>query len=61
MRIVRTIQVLLFALLTAFDRTIVPRFRAGDMAGGVAQGVDDIVTVLTGGLAAWKQRAARPQ
>jgi uncharacterized protein len=41
------------------DRTIVPRFRAGDMAGGVAHGVGDIVTVLTGGAAVWKQRAAR--
>ena len=43
------------------DQTIVPRFRAGDMAGGVANGVGDIVAVLTGGLEAWKQRAARPQ
>jgi uncharacterized protein len=43
------------------DQTIVPRFRAGDMAGGVADGVGDIVAVLTGGLEAWKQRAARPQ
>jgi uncharacterized protein len=40
------------------DQTIVPRFRAGDMAGGVVSGVGDIVTVLTGGAAAWKQRAA---
>jgi uncharacterized protein len=39
------------------DQTIVPRFRAGDMAGGVANGVGDIVTVLTGGAAAWKQHA----
>ena len=43
------------------DQTIVPRFRAGDMAGGVANGVGDIVALLTGGIAAWKQRAARPQ
>jgi uncharacterized protein len=43
------------------DQTIVPRFRAGDMAGGVASGVGDIVTVLTGGAEAWKQRAARSQ
>jgi uncharacterized protein len=43
------------------DQTIVPRFRVGDLAGGVANGVGDIVAVLTGGRAAWKQRAARPQ
>jgi uncharacterized protein len=41
------------------DQTIVPRFRAGDMAGGVANGVGDIVNVLIGGVEAWKQRAAR--
>ena len=40
------------------DHTIVPRFRAGDLAGGVASGVGDIVSVLTGGAAVWKQRAA---
>lgn len=40
------------------DQTIVPRFRAGDLAGGVANGVGDIVTVLTAGADAWKQRAA---
>ena len=43
------------------DQTIVPRLRSGDMAGGVANGVGDIVAVLTGGIAAWKQRATRPQ
>jgi uncharacterized protein len=43
------------------DQSIVPRFRVGDMAGGVAQGVGDIVAVLTGGLEAWKQRTPRPQ
>jgi uncharacterized protein len=43
------------------DQTIVPRFRVGDMAGGIARGVGDIVAVLTGGLEAWKQRATRPQ
>jgi uncharacterized protein len=43
------------------DQTIVPRFRVGDMAGGVVRGVGDIVTVLTDGLEAWKQRATRPQ
>jgi uncharacterized protein len=43
------------------DQTIVPRLRAGDMAGGVAKGAGDIVAVLTGGLEAWKLRATRPQ
>src|SRR5262249_52093893 len=43
------------------DQTIVPRFRIGDMAGGVAKGVGDIVAVLTGGIEAGKQRAASPQ
>jgi uncharacterized protein len=40
------------------DKTIVPRFRTGDMAGGVASGVGDIVAVLTGGADALKERAA---
>ena len=40
------------------DESLVPRFRAGDMAGGVASGVGHIVSVLTGGAAAWKQRPA---
>jgi uncharacterized protein len=40
------------------DESLVPRFRAGDLAGGVANGVGDIVTVLTAGADAWKQRAA---
>lgn len=43
------------------DHTIVPRLHAGDIAGGVAHGVGDIVAVLTGGAEAWKQRAARPR
>ena len=43
------------------ERSIVPRFRAGDMAGGVANGVDDIVAVLTGGAEAWKLRAVQPR
>lgn len=30
------------------DNTIVPAFRAGDFAGGIAAGVDDILTVLSG-------------
>lgn len=30
------------------DTAILPRFRQGDMAGGIAAGVDDIIAVLTG-------------
>ena len=42
------------------DQSLLPRFRTGDMAGAVATGVGDIVTVLTGGGEAWQQRAAPP-
>jgi uncharacterized protein len=43
------------------ERSIVPRFRAGDMVGGVTNGVGDIVAVLTGGAEAWKLRAVQPR
>jgi uncharacterized protein len=43
------------------QQTILPRFRAGDMAGGVTRGVDNIVGVLTGNAADWKARAAAAQ
>ena len=42
---------------------IVPRFKAGDFAGGIARGVDDIITVLTTDASEWQKRpvaAARP-
>jgi uncharacterized protein len=42
------------------DESMLPRFRAGDMTGGVATGVADIVSVLTGDAEAWKRRAAQP-
>jgi uncharacterized protein len=35
---------------------IAPRFKAGDFDGGVARGVDDIITVLTTDAAEWQQR-----
>ena len=38
---------------------IVPRFRAGDFPGGIARGVDDIISVLTGDAEEWKRRAAQ--
>ncbi|HEY1585317.1 MAG TPA: TPM domain-containing protein [Polyangia bacterium] len=40
------------------DQAIVPRFRSGDVAGGVTAGVTDIVAVLSGDAEQWKQRAA---
>jgi uncharacterized protein len=38
---------------------IVPRFKANDMAGGITRGVDDIIQVLSGDAADFKQRAAQ--
>ena len=43
------------------SETIVPHFRANDMAGGIARGVDDIVEVLTGDASEWQRRAAKAQ
>ena len=40
------------------ENGIIPRFRANDFAGGVTRGTDDIIQVLTGDAAEWKQRAA---
>jgi uncharacterized protein len=41
------------------ENAIVPRFRANDFPGGIARGVDDIISVLTGDAEEWKQRAAQ--
>ena len=41
------------------ENAIVPRFRANDYPGGIARGVDDIISVLTGDAAEWKARAAK--
>ena len=41
------------------ENAIFPRFRAGDVAGGISRGVDDIISVLTGDAEEWKQRAAK--
>jgi uncharacterized protein len=41
------------------ENAILPRFRAGDFAGGINRGVDDIISVLTGDAEEWKQRAAK--
>ena len=41
------------------ENAIVPRFRANDFPGGIARGVDDIISVLTGDAEEWKRRAAQ--
>jgi len=41
------------------ENAILPRFRAGDMPGGIERGVDDIVQVLSGDAEAFKARAAQ--
>ena len=35
---------------------IAPRFKAGDFAGGIERGVDDIITALTTDAAEWQQK-----
>jgi uncharacterized protein len=35
---------------------IAPRFKAGDFGGGVARGVDDVITVLTTDASEWQKR-----
>ncbi len=37
---------------------IAPRFKIGDFNGGIARGVDDIITVLTTDASEWEQRPA---
>jgi uncharacterized protein len=41
------------------ENTIIPRFRANDMAGGIARGVDEIIRLLDGD--AWQGGAAPAQ
>jgi len=44
------------------ETSITPRFRAGDMAGGITAGADDVITALTGDTATIEKRAAsRPE
>ena len=38
------------------SNAITPRFKAGDFGGGIARGVDDIITVLTTDASEWQQR-----
>jgi uncharacterized protein len=39
------------------ENSILPRFRAGDIAGGITRGVDDIIQALTVDPEEWKARA----
>ena len=43
------------------NESVLPRFRAGDFAGGVERGVQDIVQILLGDVADFKRRAAQRQ
>src|SRR5215813_770959 len=40
------------------ENAILPRFRAGDVSGGIERGVDDLVQVLSGDAEDFKRRAA---
>lgn len=40
------------------EGSILPRFKAGDMPGGIRRGVEDIVAVLSGDADAFRKRAA---
>jgi len=41
------------------ENAILPRFKAGDMPGGIERGVDDIIQALSGEAESFKERAAR--
>ena len=43
------------------DNAILPRFRAGDIPGGIARGVDDIIQVLSGDAEDFQRRAGQQQ
>jgi uncharacterized protein len=44
------------------ENSILPRFRANDITGGIERGVDDIIQVLSGDAEEFKKRAAaRPR
>jgi uncharacterized protein len=40
------------------ETSILPRFKAGDFVGGITRGADDIIQVLSGDAADFKQRAS---
>lgn len=41
------------------ENSILPRFRAGDIPGGIKRGAEDIVQVLSGDAAEWQRRASQ--
>jgi uncharacterized protein len=41
------------------QNAILPRFRAGDVAGGISRGVDDIIQVVSGDAEEFQRRAAQ--
>jgi uncharacterized protein len=41
------------------ENSILPRFKAGDLAGGIKRGVEDIVQALSGDAEEWKRRAVQ--
>ncbi|MGD9845457.1 MAG: YgcG family protein [Variibacter sp.] len=41
------------------ENAILPRFRAGDFAGGITRGADDIIQVMSGDAEEFKRRAAQ--
>jgi uncharacterized protein len=41
------------------ENAILPKFRDGDYPGGIAAGVDDVIKVLSGDAAAFKEEAAK--
>jgi uncharacterized protein len=43
------------------ENAILPRFRAGDFAGGIERGVDDLVLLLSGNAEDFKRRAGEQQ
>src|SRR6185295_10113241 len=43
------------------ENSILPKFRAGDMLAGIAAGADDIIKVLSGEAATYKEQAAKEQ
>jgi uncharacterized protein len=43
------------------ENAIIPKFKAGDMPAGIVAGADDVIKVLSGDAAAFKERAAAKQ
>ena len=41
------------------ETSILPRFKAGDISGGIKRGVEDIIQVLGGDAEDWQRRAAK--